>query len=48
MVRLQAKPLPAPPKPTPAKCVKCNPTGKVKSGDGIAVIPCPDCDGGKE
>ena len=48
MVRLQAQPLPAPPKPTPAKCVRCNGTGKVKSGDGIAVIPCPDCDGGKK
>jgi hypothetical protein len=47
MVRLQATPVPVPPKPTPAKCVRCNGTGKVKSGDGIAVFDCPDCKGGK-
>ena len=46
MVRLQATPVPVPPKPTPAKCVRCNGTGKVKSGDGIAVFDCPDCKGG--
>lgn len=43
MVRLQASPLPEPPKPKPEKCIRCNGTGKVKSGDGIAVIPCPEC-----
>ena len=43
MVRLQAHPLPDPPKPAPAKCVRCGGTGKVKSGDGLAVIPCPEC-----
>jgi hypothetical protein len=48
IVRLQSSPAPAPPKPNPGKCVRCNGTGKVKSGDGIAVIPCPDCDGGKK
>ena len=47
IVRLQATPVPVPPKPTPAKCVRCNGTGKVKSGDGIAVFDCPDCKGGK-
>jgi hypothetical protein len=43
MVRLQASPLPAPPKPPPERCTRCNGTGKVKSGDGLAVIPCPEC-----
>ena len=43
MVRLQASPRPKPPKPGPEKCARCNGTGKVKSGDGIAVIPCPEC-----
>jgi hypothetical protein len=47
MVRLQATPVPVPPKPAPTKCVRCNGTGKVKSGDGIAVFDCPDCKGGK-
>jgi hypothetical protein len=42
-VRLQAEPAPAPPKPAPAKCTRCNGTGKIKSGDGLAVIPCPEC-----
>lgn len=43
LVRLQAQPAPAPPKPSPAKCSRCNGTGKVKSGDGLAEIPCPEC-----
>jgi len=43
LVRLQAQPQPAPPKPGPAKCLRCNGTGKVKSGDGLAEIPCPEC-----
>ena len=47
IVRLQASPAPAPPGPPPAKCSRCNGTGKVLSGDGIAVIPCPDCQGRK-
>jgi len=36
-----------PPKPAPAKCVRCNGTGKVKSGDGLAVFDCPDCKGSR-
>lgn len=43
MVRLQLSPPPAPPKPAPGKCVRCNGTGKVRSGDGLAEIPCPEC-----
>lgn len=43
LVRLQSQPQPEPPKPAPGKCVRCNGTGKVKSGDGLAVIPCPEC-----
>lgn len=43
LVRLEAQPLPTPPKPAPAKCARCQGTGKVKSGDGLAVIPCPEC-----
>ena len=47
MVRLQAQPAPAPPKPAPGKCVRCDGTGRVLSGDGIAIIPCPVCGGNK-
>ncbi len=47
MVRLQATPVPVPPNPAPAKCVRCNGTGKVKSGDGLAVFDCPDCKGSR-
>lgn len=43
MVRLQAQPAPTPPKPIPSQCSRCKGTGKVKSGDGLAVIPCPEC-----
>lgn len=41
LVRLESQP--APPKPAPAQCARCQGTGKVKSGDGLAVIPCPEC-----
>ena len=45
MVRLQAKPVtpPAPPQPAPSKCLKCDGTGRVLSGGGLAIIPCPLC-----
>lgn len=42
MVRLQAQPAPAP-APAPSKCIKCDGTGRVLSGDGLAIIPCPLC-----
>lgn len=27
--------------PQPQCCGKCNNTGKVRSGDGLAIVPCP-------
>lgn len=47
MVRLQSSEVSPAPKPPMAKCTRCKGTGKVKSGDGLAVFDCPECDGGK-
>jgi DnaJ-class molecular chaperone len=37
----------APPAPTPdaGQCQNCKGTGKVRSGDGIEVFTCPECNG---
>lgn len=37
----------APPAPTPDsdRCENCKGTGKVRSGDGIEVFTCPECNG---
>jgi len=45
LVRIQT-PTPAPepaPTPKPAICPRCDGSGKVLSGDGLAIIPCPAC-----
>jgi len=40
-------PEPAPP-PKPAICPRCDGSGKVLSGDGLAIIPCPACKAAKQ
>jgi hypothetical protein len=45
LARVQT-PTPAPepaPTPKPAICPRCDGSGKVLSGDGLAIIPCPSC-----
>jgi hypothetical protein len=43
LARIQTPtPAPAPP-PKPAICPRCDGSGKVLSGDGLAIIPCPAC-----
>ena len=45
LARIQT-PTPAPepaPTPKPAICPRCDGSGKVLSGDGLAIIPCPTC-----
>jgi len=45
LARIQT-PTPAPepaPTPKPAICPRCDGSGKVLSGDGLAIIPCPAC-----
>ncbi len=38
---IQLRPHPAPAPDAPSKCCsECNGTGKVKSGDGLAYVPC--------
>ena len=39
-------PEPAPP-PKPAICPRCDGSGKVLSGDGLAILPCPVCKAAK-
>lgn len=47
MVVLTRSQLPPSPAPAPSgdKCENCNGSGKVRSGDGIAVFTCPVCKG---
>jgi hypothetical protein len=44
---IQLQPTPAPAPDAPSKCcAECNGTGKVRSGDGLALVPCecpPQC-----
>lgn len=44
---VQLRHMPPSPAPQPAgdKCDNCKGTGKVRSGDGIAVFTCPSCQG---
>jgi hypothetical protein len=49
LARIQT-PLPAPepaPTPKPAICPRCAGSGKVLSGDGLAILPCPVCKAAK-
>jgi len=44
-------PTPAPepaPTPKPAICPRCAGSGKVLSGDGLAILPCPVCKAAKQ
>jgi hypothetical protein len=50
LARIQT-PMPAPepaPTPKPAICPRCDGSGKVLSGDGLAIIPCPACKSTKQ
>jgi hypothetical protein len=49
LARVQT-PTPAPepaPTPKPAICPRCAGSGKVLSGDGLAILPCPVCKAAK-
>ena len=41
-------PAPEPAPPKPAICPKCDNSGKVLSGDGLAILPCPVCKAAKQ
>jgi hypothetical protein len=50
LARVQT-PTPAPepaPTPKPAICPRCEGSGKVLSGDGLAILPCPVCKAAKQ
>ena len=41
-------PAPEPAPPKPAICPRCAGSGKVLSGDGLAILPCPVCKAAKQ
>lgn len=45
VVQLRQMPPSPAPQPTGDKCENCKGTGRIRSGDGIAVFTCPVCQG---